>query len=121
MPVKLVKELTLDEAKKLKNSKEYNFRYLVGWARFDAFADYYVDIDKKLLLRMHFNERAGTDNSALYQFDDLTEVANWIWEAESGTLPFREIAERIKEVFGVDVTMSPKNKVIRMLFGEAGS
>jgi hypothetical protein len=120
MTVRRVKKLTIDEAKKLRDSKEYNFRYLIGWTAFDAFADYYVDAERKLCLRIHFNKRAGTDNSALYQFDDFAELANWIWSEEGGTIPFREIADRIREVFGVDVAMSPRNKLVSMLFGEAG-
>jgi len=119
MGVKLIKDLTVDEARKLKNSKEYNFKYIAGWSGFDAFGDYYIDLEKKLCLYIHFNERAGTDLSALYEFDDLAELANWIWEEQKGTISFKEIREGIKRVSGVDVAMSPANRMIRLIFGEA--
>jgi len=119
MGVRRIDTLSYREAKELLKDEKYNFKYVVGWSGFDAFGEYYVDIEKKLCLYMHFNERAGTDNSALYEFDDLAELANWIWEEEKGTVPFREIAEGIKRVSGVDVAMSASNKVIKMLFGEA--
>ena len=120
MTIKLIRELTVDEARRLKNSKDYNFKYIAGWSGFDAFGDYYIDLEKKLCLYIHFNERAGTDLSALYEFDDLAELANWIWEEEKGTIPFKEIREGIKRVSGVDVAMSSTNRIIRLLFGEAG-
>ena len=119
MAVKLVKELTIDEAKKLKNNKEYNFRYICGWSGFDAFGSYYIDAERKLCLFIHFNERAGTDLSALHQYDDLAELANWIWEEEKGTVPFKEIREGIKRVSGVDVLMNSKNRIMQLMFGEA--
>ena len=117
MVVRLVKKLKQHEARELLRTG--GFKYLIGWAEFDAYGEYHVDVTRKLCLYVHFNERAGTDNSTLYEFEDLNDLANWIWEKEKGTIPFAKIRRAFKYAFGVDVVMSDRNKLIRILFGEA--
>ena len=113
----LVKKLDYKKARELLLENK-NFRYLIGWTEFGAFGKYYVDLEKKLCLYLHYNDRTGTSNSALYEFDNINELANWIWESQKGTIPFKRIREAIKNVFGVDVQISPENQMIRILFGE---
>ena len=117
-PVRVIKRLGYRKARELLESKEYNFKYLVGWTGFDAFGKYYVDVERKLCMYIHYNDRTGTSNSSLYAFDDFSELANWIWEEEKGIIPFAEIRSAFKHVIGVDVQMSPENRMIRILFGE---
>ena len=117
--VRLVRRLGYRKARELLESKDFNFKYIVGWAEFDAFGEYYVDVEKKLCLYLHYNDRTGTSNSALYEFDDIDELANWIWRSQAGTIPFAKIRRAFKYVLNVDVQMSPENQVIRLLFGEA--
>ena len=115
---KLVKKLDYKKARELLESEEYSFKYLVGWTGFSAFGKYYVDVERKLCLYIHYNDRTGTSNSALYEFDDINELANWIWEEGKGTIPFKEIRSAFKHILGVDVQMSPENRIVLLLFGE---
>jgi hypothetical protein len=115
--VQVIKYITRKEGREM--VRNGNFKHLVGWTGFDAYGDYYVDIDNKLCVFIHYNDRANTDCSALYQFSDLNELANFIWEEEKGTLPFRRIAKAVKEVFGVDVKMSASARLEALIFGEA--
>ena len=117
MGIKLVKKVKQREARELLRTG--SFKYIVGWSQYDAYGEYHVDVTRKLCLYVHFNERAGTDNSTLYEFDDLNDLANWIWESQKGTIPFNRIREAIKNVFGVDVQMAPENRIVLLLFGEA--
>jgi hypothetical protein len=117
--MRLIEVLGYRKARELLE-RGYNFRYLVGWAEFDAFGEYYVDVERKLCLYLHFNERTGTSNSVLVTFDDYSELANWIWWRQSGTIPFQKIRRAFKHVLNVDVQMSPANQMIRLIFGEAG-
>jgi len=101
--------------------EELGAKYLLGWSRHGAHGEFYVakQSGKYVLLYAHYNERAMTDCSWINTYNTLEELANDLWRAEKGTIPFKRIVKAIKEVFGVDVSMSPKNIAIRALFGEA--
>ena len=98
--------------------KKQGYVYLVGWSSpFDAWGEYWVKGNECVFI--HCNSRANTDCSLMFKFSDPVSLANYIYSAEKGTLPFSKIAEAVKEVFGVDVSMSTTNKAIKLLFGEA--
>jgi hypothetical protein len=98
-----------------------NWHYLVGWSQFEAFGKYYVSPDLQRCIEIGRNLRTDPVTRWIreVEFKDPMELANEIWLREKGVIPFSKIKERIKEVFGVDVKMSPENKLIRVLFGEA--
>jgi diketogulonate reductase-like aldo/keto reductase len=100
---------------------ERNWIYLVGWSQFEAFGSYYVSKDLKRCIYIGRNLRVDPVVRWIdeIKFSDLTELANRIWRDQKGVIPFKKIKEHIKEVFGVDVKMTPENKLIRALFGEA--
>lgn len=95
--------------------------FLVGWSGFDAWGSYYISPDRKRCIYIAENERL--EPVARYvreiEFNSPEELANYIWVEHKGTISFKEIAERIKDVFGVDVKLSPRNQWIRVIFGEA--
>jgi hypothetical protein len=98
-----------------------NWVYLIEWSQFEAFGKYFISPDRKRCIYIGRNLR--TDPVTRWvdeiKFNDPAELANKIWLAQKGTVPFKRIQERIREVFGVDVEMSPENKLIRAWFGEA--
>jgi len=97
-----------------------NWILLVEWSDFEAFGKYFVSPDKKRCIYIGRNPRADTRWIDEVEFSDPNELANKIWRDQKGVIPFKRIAEEVKRVFGVDVEMSPENRFIRMLFGEAG-
>ena len=98
-----------------------NWIYLVGWSQFEAWGAYYVSPDLKRCIYIGRNLRTDPITRWIDKvtFNDPAELANRIWRNQGGTVPFKKIRERIKDVFGVDVEMDQKNKLIRALFGEA--
>ena len=109
-------KISRSDAKKI--IKEQGYTYLVGWSSpWDAWGEYWVKGDRCVFI--HYNGRAGTDCSEIFKFSDPISLASYIYAAERGIIPFNKIAEAVKEVFGVDVSMSTTNKAIKQLFGEA--
>jgi hypothetical protein len=108
--------------KKIVNYLADNWVYLIGWNQFEAWGAYYISPDRKRAIYVGANPRTDpvTRWVDIIEFSDPAELANRIWRDQKGVIPFRRIAERIKDVFGVDVEMSDENKFIRVLFGEAG-
>jgi hypothetical protein len=94
---------------------------LVEWSRFEAFGAYYVSPDLQRCIYIHRNLRTDpvTRSVEEVKFKDPVELANRIWLDQKGCIPFEKIKKRIRDVFGVDAKMSPENKLIRVLFGEA--
>jgi len=108
--------------KKILHHLANNWIYLIGWSQFEAWGSYYISPDKKRCIYIGRNLRTDPVTRWIdeIEFRDPNELANRIWRDQKGVIPFRKIAERVKEVFGVEVEMSEENKFIRMLFGEAG-
>ena len=98
-----------------------NWVYLVGWSGFDAWGRYYVSHDRRKCVYIAENERLEPPvrTVKVIEFSDPSELANYIWIEHKGTIPFKKIAERIKDVFGVDVKMTERNLYIWIMFGEA--
>jgi hypothetical protein len=97
-----------------------NYILLVEWSQFGAFGKYFVSRDRKRCVYVGMNPRTDLRWVEEIEFKDPEDLANRIWRDQKGVVPFRRIAEEVKRVFGVDVKMSPENRFIRMLFGEAG-
>jgi hypothetical protein len=98
-----------------------NWYYLVGWSQFEAWGAYYVSPDRMRCIYVAKNPRVDPVVRIVekVEFRDPADLANKIWLDQKGVIPFKRIAEEVKRVFGVDVEMTPENKFIRMLFGEA--
>jgi hypothetical protein len=98
-----------------------NWIYLVAWSGFDAWGIYYVAPDMKRCVYIAENERTEPITRVIkeVEFKDPNDLANYIWSEHKGIIPFKRIAKRIRDVFGVDVTISQKNQWIRIMFGEA--
>jgi hypothetical protein len=99
-----------------------NWILLVEWSQFDAFGKYFISPDRKRCIYVARNIRVDPPYRTVQEvpFSDPADLANKIWREQKGVVPFKRIAERVKEVFGVDVEMSAENKLIRAWFGEAG-
>jgi len=114
-----------DEELKLFNKilKEFKTHWisLIGWSGFDAWGRYYVSPDLKRCIYIAENERLEPPvrTVKVIKFKDPNELANYIWLEHKGIIPFKKIAERIKDVFGVGVKMTGKNLWIKIMFGEA--
>jgi len=93
---------------------------LIGWSGFDAWGRYYVSHDRRKCIYIAENERLEPPvrTVKVIEFSDPSELANYIWIEHKGTIPFKRIAERVKDVFGVDVKMTERNLLIKIMFGE---
>jgi hypothetical protein len=92
---------------------------LLCWGEFEAWGCYYVSPNKDRCIYIGANPRTETRWVREIRFSDPCELANKIWANHKGCVRFERIRDVIKEVFGVEVTMSPGNRLLKMWFGEA--
>jgi hypothetical protein len=105
----------------IKKCLDSNWICLLCWGEFEAWGCYYISPSRDRCVYIGANLRMEPPVRWVNEvkFSDPAQLANTIWLNHKGCVPFKQIADRIREVFGAEVTISPENKILLRMFGEA--
>jgi hypothetical protein len=105
----------------IKKYLDSNWIHLLCWGEFDAWGCYFLSPSKDRCIYIGANPRIEPPARWINEvkFNSPEQLANKIWANHKGCVPFKRVADRIREVFGVEVVMSRENRLLKMWFGEA--